>query len=96
MRVASYSVAQPSVSCLNDDIVVATGSTLGRALFRHEAGTAGSTRVSFSYNGRQISLAVKDEYCKKVQATIDELRKTHTLEDAEYWDGVRSASLDIW
>lgn len=96
MRVVSYSAAEPPVSCLNDGIIVATGSTPGRALFRHEPGPAGSTRVSFSYNGRQISLVVKDEYRKKVQATIDELLKTHTLEDADYWDGVRKASLDIW
>jgi len=96
MQVVSYSAAQPPVSCLNDGIIVATGSTPGRALFRHESGPAGSTRVSFSYNGRQISLAVKDEYRKKAQATISGLLKTHTLEDPEYWDGVRKASLEIW
>lgn len=96
MQGVSYSAAQPPVSCLNDGIIVAAGSTPGRALFRHEPGSAGSTRVSFTYNGRQVTLSVKDEYRKKVQATIDELRKTHTLEDAEYWDGVRKASLDIW
>lgn len=96
MQVVSYSAAQPPVSCLNDGIIVATGSTPGRALFRHEPGPVGSTRVSFTCNGRQVTLSVKDEYRKKVQATIDELRKTHTLEDAEYWDGVRKASLDIW
>lgn len=96
MQVVSYSAAQPPVSCLNDGIIVATGSTPGRALFRHEPGPAGSTRVSFICNGRQVTLSVKDEYRKKVQATIDELRKIHTLEDTEYWDGVRKASLDIW
>jgi pyrimidine-specific ribonucleoside hydrolase len=96
MQVVSYSAAQPPVGCLNDGIIVATGSTPGRALFRHEPGPAGSTRVSFTCNGRRITLAVKDEYRKRAQATIDELRKTHTLEDAEYWDGVRKASLDIW
>jgi len=96
MRVVSYSAAEPPVSCLNDGIIVATGSTPGRALFRHEPGPAASTRVSFRYNGREVVLSVKDEYRRKVQAGIDELRKTHTLEDAEYWEGVRKASLDIW
>ena len=96
MQVVSHSAAQPPVSCLNDGIIVSTGSTPGRALFRHEPGPAGSTRVSFSCNGRQLTLAVKDEYRKKVQASIDELRKIHTLEDAAYWQGVRGASLEIW
>ncbi len=96
MQVVSHSAAQPPVSCLNDGIIVSTGSTPGRALFRHEPGPPGSTRVSFSYNGRQVTLAVKDEYRKRVQAGIDELRKSHTLEDAEYWQGVREASLEIW
>ncbi len=96
MRVVSYSAAQPPVSCLNDGIIVATGSTPGRALFLHEPGPADSTRVAFRYNGREVVLRVKEEYRRKVQASIDELRKTHTLEDAEYWEGVRKASLDIW
>jgi inosine-uridine nucleoside N-ribohydrolase/formylmethanofuran dehydrogenase subunit E len=96
MHVVSYSAAQPPVSCLNDGIIVGTGSTPGRALFRHEPGPAGSTRVTFTYNGRQVTLAVKDEYRKKVQARIDDLLKVHTLEDAEYWESVREASLEIW
>lgn len=96
MQVLSHSAATPPVSCLNDGIIVGTGSTPGRALFRHEAGAPGSTQVTFTYNGRQITLVVKDEYRKKVQANIDELRRVHTLEDAEYWEGVREASLEIW
>ncbi|MBN1491885.1 MAG: nucleoside hydrolase [Phycisphaerae bacterium] len=96
MQVVSHSAPQPPVSCINDGIIVSTGSTPGRTLFRHEPGPPGSTRVSFSYNGRQITLAVKDEYRKKVQANIDKLLEHHSLEDAEYWDGVRRASLEIW
>lgn len=96
MEVVSHSAARPPVSCLNDGIIVATGATPGRALFRHEPGPAGSTRVSFACNGRRITLAVKDEVRGKIQAHIHKLLETHTLEDAEYWDGVRQMSLDIW
>lgn len=96
MRVVSHAAARPPVSCLNDGVIVATGSTPGRTLFRHEPGPAGSTRVSFTYNGRRLTLAVKDEYRRKVKANIDRLLETYTLEDAEYWEGVREVSLDIW
>lgn len=96
MQVVSHSAARPPVSCLNDGILVSTGSTPGRALFKHEPGPAGSTRVCFAYNGRTIALSVKDEYRSKIQGTIDKLLEQYTLEDERYWLGVRRMSIDIW
>lgn len=96
MQVVSHSAARPPVSCLNDGVIIATGSTPGRDLFRHEPGPAGSTRVTFVCNGRSLTLALKDDFRRKIKEQIDQLLKTHTLEDAEYWDGVRNAALDVW
>ncbi len=95
MQVVSHSGPRPPVSCLNDGVIVATGSTPGRGLFRHEPAAAG-TRVAFTYNGRRVELALKEEYQRKIQAAIGELLEEHTLEDEDYWSGVRSFSLDIW
>jgi hypothetical protein len=96
MQVTSRSAGEPPVSCLNDGVIVATGSTPGRALFRHVPGAAGSTRVDFRYNGRDLTLSIKPEYCERIAAEIGRLRTQYGLERPEYWDGVRRFALDVW
>lgn len=96
LQVVSYSPSNPPVSCLNDGLIVATGATPGRALFRHEPQTAGPLRAMFVYNGRRITLALKPEYVEQIRARIGQLLAEHTLEDDAYWAGVRVFGLDIW
>jgi pyrimidine-specific ribonucleoside hydrolase len=96
MKVTSYTAAEPPVSCLNDGVLVATGSTPGRGLFTHAPEGAGSTKVRFAYNGRGILLSVKAEYREKIVAEIARLERQYGLTRHEYWDGVRQVALDIW
>lgn len=96
MEVVSHSAPKPPVSCINDGVIVVTGSTPGRALFRHEPGEPGSTAFTFACNGRTVRMKVKDEYRGKIQSHIQGLLKQYTLEDDGYWLGVRKMSLEIW
>jgi pyrimidine-specific ribonucleoside hydrolase len=96
MTVGSHCAAHPPVSCLNDGIIVATGCTPGRTLFTHIPGPRGSTQVTFSYNGRRITLALKSEYEERIRSEIQTLLKRNTLAEQAYWDGVRALGLDIW
>ncbi|MCU0726532.1 MAG: nucleoside hydrolase [Planctomycetes bacterium] len=96
MEVVSFSAAGPPVSCMNDGVIVGSGSTPGRGLFRHEPGPPGSTRVKFTMNGRSVVLALKPEYRNLIAARIAELLEEHTLEDEAYWLGVREMGLVIW
>jgi inosine-uridine nucleoside N-ribohydrolase len=96
MEVVSLSAAGPPVSCMNDGVIVGSGSTPGRGLFRHEPGPAGSTRVKFSHNGRSVILSVKPEYRGRIASLIAGLLEEHTLEDDAYWTGVREFGLTIW
>jgi pyrimidine-specific ribonucleoside hydrolase len=93
--VSSAPATQP-VSCLNDGLLVATGSTPGRGLFSHVPGPPGTVAAAFSYNGRSVSLRLKDEYRTRIRAAIQDLLARFTLEDDGYWDGVRRLGLDIW
>jgi inosine-uridine nucleoside N-ribohydrolase len=145
MSIESHTPPRPPVSCLNDGLIVATGSTPGRDLFRHvpltggesspkgessaapgtetpekddgsrgaqqgvpttkpgepsttqrESSTTEGVRVTFSYGGRTIVLALKPEYQDRIRERIAALRQRHGLEDDEYWSGVRTLGLDIW
>ncbi len=96
MKVTSSTAAGPPVSCLNDGVIVATGSTPGRGLFTHAPEGAGSTKVRFAYNGREIVLSVKAEFREKIAAEIGRLERQYGLTRHEYWDGVRQVALDMW
>jgi pyrimidine-specific ribonucleoside hydrolase len=96
MKVTSYTAAEPPVSCLNDGVIVASGSTPGRALFTPAPVKDDSTKVAFAYNGRELVLQVKAEYRQKITAEIQRLVAQYGVEQKEYWDGVRALALEIW
>ena len=96
MRVISHIKPGPPASCLNDGVIVATGCTPGRALYSYEPREPATIAVSFECNGRRIMLELKEEYRLKIRNRIKELLEKHTLEDHEYWHGVRESGLDIW
>ncbi|MBU0638621.1 MAG: nucleoside hydrolase [Planctomycetes bacterium] len=96
MQVTAFTPAGPPVSCINDGIIVATGCTPGRVLFTHVPGPPDTLRVRFTYNGRELTLTLKQEYRQKIRNEITRLLKHHTLADAAYWDGVRLFGLEIW
>lgn len=96
MAIVSAAPSSQPVSCLNDGLLVATGSTPGRGLFVAEPGADGTVEASFAYNRRRVTLRLKDEYRAQIRDRIGQLLEQYTLQDAGYWDGVRSFGLDIW
>jgi pyrimidine-specific ribonucleoside hydrolase len=96
MKIISAAPPTQPVSCLNDGLLVSTGSTPGRGLFSHVPGPPGTVKASFEFNGRIITLRLKDEYRRRIRAAIKDLLTEFTLEDDAYWDGVREFGLEIW
>jgi pyrimidine-specific ribonucleoside hydrolase len=96
MTVVSAAPPTQPVSCLNDGLLVSTGSTPGRGLFSHVPGPPGIVEATFEYNGRSVRLRLKDEYRTQIGETIQGLLARFSLEDDSYWSGVRELGLDIW
>jgi pyrimidine-specific ribonucleoside hydrolase len=96
MTIASSAPAAQPVSCLNDGLLVATGSTPGRGLFSHSPGPPGTVEAEFAYNGHSVTLRLKKVYQERIRTTIQALLTHTTLEDDAYWQGVRELGLDIW
>ncbi len=96
MTIESHTPPDPPVSCLNDGLIVATGSTPGRGLFERVPAEEKGVRASFSYNGRTVVLTLKPEYRDRIRDRIADLRKHHSLEDRAYWLAVRDFGLDVW
>lgn len=96
MNVLSNTAAHPPASCLNDGLIVSTGSTPGRGLFSHVPGSSDSTKVTFSYNGRSVTLDIKDKYRQKIAGEIKTLAEKYTSSNHRYWPEVRRLGLHIW
>lgn len=96
MKIISHVPPRPPFSCLNDGLIVATGCTPGRGRFTHAPETPEVVAVTFECNGRRIRVALKREYRAQVAASFKALLDKHTLEDHDYWHGVRQLGLEIW
>jgi len=96
VQVISGAPAGPPISCLNDGLLVATGSTPGRGLFRHQPHGPDAVRAVFRYNGRSVVLELRDRYRQRIAAEIGRIRAAHGLENPAYWAEVRRFGLEIW
>jgi pyrimidine-specific ribonucleoside hydrolase len=96
MQVISRAPATQPLSCLNDGLLVSTGSTPGRALFRVEPAAPGTVEATFLYNGRSLTLRLKEQYRTHIRSTIQGLLAHSSLNDDAYWDGVRELGLEVW
>jgi len=96
MAILSHAPPAQPVSCLNDGLLVATGSTPGRNLFRHEPGPPGTVEAAFTFNRRGVTLRLKEAYMDMIRGRIGELRQSYDLSEDGYWEGVRAFGLDIW
>jgi inosine-uridine nucleoside N-ribohydrolase len=96
MTILSMTSPTQPVSCLNDGLLVATGSTPGRGLFHHQPGPPGAVEAKFDYNRRSVTLRLKSSYRDQIRMRIEELLQQYSLSDPGYWEGVRVLGLDIW
>ena len=96
MQVVSFTPKHPPASCLNDGVIVATGATPGRGLFKQGSHQKGPPRVKFTFNGKSITLALKQRYHDEIVKALSFLRHKYTLADSRYWKRVRSKGLEIW
>ena len=69
---------------MNDGLIVASGSTPGRGLYKHEPGTR-DRPGSIEYNGRALVLSLKPEYSARIAADIGRLEREFGLARREYW-----------
>jgi inosine-uridine nucleoside N-ribohydrolase len=96
MSIRSAAPATQPVSCLNDGLLVATGSTPGRGLFSHRPGPPDTVEATFTYNGRTVTLRLRSPYRDLIRSRITQLLEFNSLKDPGYWEGVRELGLDIW
>ena len=95
MQVISHAGQSPPFSCMIDGLQVATGSTLGRGNIEVLDDNPRPS-ATFVYNGKRITLTLKEEIKEQIQAEIkDALRKCGGL-NRRYFEKIRSLGIKYW
>ena len=95
MRVISYAGSTPPMSCFNDGLQVATGSTLGHGLIEVQSNDDPHTSAEFHFLGQTLRLKLKPSYVEIIQSEVALVQARHG-EDAEYWHQIRQLAIKYW
>lgn len=95
LTVVSRAGNAPPLSCLNDGLQMSTGASLGRGSIEVNAeGTSPS--AIFSYDRRRITLTLKKEIVRKIEADIGQAIRTFGNLTPAYFNQVRKVSIRYW
>jgi formylmethanofuran dehydrogenase subunit E len=93
--VISEAGTKPPISCLNDGIMVAVGSTFGRGLISNVK-DSNKLAATFKYGNKSVRLEVKPDKLKITQEYIANSRITHGGLTDDYFKDVRNMGLFVW
>ncbi len=96
ISVVSHAGKTPPYSCLNDGILVSTGSTPGLGLLSVPEVEEPQPEAIFLFEGRKIRMKLKDKYFQQVERDIEEGIVKYGLMDEGYWKLIRKNSLNYW
>ena len=95
LTVISQAGNAPPLSCLNDGLQMSTGASLGRGGIKMNAeGTSPS--AIFSFDRRRITLTLKEEIVRKIEADIGQAIRMFGNLTPAYFNQVRKASIRYW
>ena len=95
MHIISHAGSTPPMSCLNDGLQVATGSTLGHGLIEVSHDSSPHTEAEFSLQGKHLHLCLKPSYDDIIQSEVA-IAQARYGESAEYWHQIRQLAIKYW
>lgn len=98
IRVLSETGIKRPISCLNDGIMVAVGSTVGwgRDLLQVPEISEGKLAATFYYKEKSVRLEVKPEVLDISQGIIKDSFEKHGGLTDEYFNDVRKMGIKVW
>jgi pyrimidine-specific ribonucleoside hydrolase len=95
MPVHSYCGKQPPLSCMNDGIMVSTGSSPAYNLLMIDT-TVSLPSAIFYYQNRSLKISLKDSLYKHIDKILQDAVLKYTISSSAYWDYVRQIALIEW
>lgn len=95
IQVTSNAGNTPPLSCLNDGIMVSTGSSPAYNLLKIDT-TLVYPSATFCYHNRCIKISLKKEIYNQVSAQLSQAVQKYTLSSSAYWNYVRELGIQLW
>lgn len=96
LRILSYAGAKPPVSCLNDGLQVATGSTLGHGQIELSSEGPARPMALFIQGDRRLRLRLKPAFDQLLTESLEEVLLTTGNRTSAYWSAMRRLALEWW
>ncbi len=95
IRITSYAGKKTPLSCLNDGIMISTGSSPAFKEINIDTIKI-EPSAKFCYQNQCITLSLKEEIYKEITLEIDNLNSQYNLNSNAYWDNIRKLALKYW
>ena len=95
LHVISHAGNTPPMSCFNDGLQVATGSTLGHGLMEIKNNTQPRIEAEFMGSDARLHLRLKQEYTDIIQNEVA-LAFARYGDEVEYWHQIRQLAIKYW
>ncbi len=95
LNIKSRAGSKQPLSCLNDGLQTASGSTMGRGLImtKNDDKYPGAT---IEYKNKKINIRLKSLYYSKIQGDIQLAKQKGDIDSPEYWKLIRKKALKYW
>lgn len=95
IQITSFTGKKTPLSCLNDGIMIATGSTPAFNQINIDTIKI-EPSVTFCYQNQCVTLSLKEDIYKQITLEIDNLLKQYDLNSLAYWNNIRKLALKYW
>lgn len=95
LRIVSHAGNTPPLSCFNDGLQAATGSTLGHGLIEVKDNASPEIEAEFLLSDERLRLRLRPRYADIIQNEVAIL-KARYAEESEYWHQIRQLAIKYW
>jgi pyrimidine-specific ribonucleoside hydrolase len=96
LEVLSFAGYRPPLSCFNDGLQISSGATIGQGLITVSDSVSQIPSAVFSFNGRTVSISLKQNIAHEMQEQIQYGVKTYGLLTDSYWAYIERLALEYW
>lgn len=96
LKATTFAGKMPPLSCFNDGIQTATGSTTGQGLLTVSDSIVSNPIAIFEFNGQKVKMQLKPEITDYIEKQVEFALKNWGLSSPLYWSYIEQIANDVW
>lgn len=96
LEVTTFAGKMPPLSCFNDGIQTATGSTVGQGLLTVADSVVANPTAIFEFNGQKVKMQLKPDITAYIEKQVAYAYETWGLASPLYWLYIEKIAYQIW